>query len=221
MRVAAILCLLVAAAVADDRNPNVLLIFADDQGYAEAGCYGLKDIPTPHIDSLASGGVRFTDGYVTAPVCSPSRAGMLTGRYQQRFGHEHNTGGTEGAGLPLNETTMADRFKAAGYVTGLVGKWHLGMTEKMHPMSRGFDEFFGFLHGGHPYFETARKRRMRDPIRRGREPVSERAYLTDAFGREAVDFVRRHHEKPWFLFLSFNAVHTPCLLYTSPSPRDS
>jgi arylsulfatase A-like enzyme len=83
------------------------------------------------------------------------------------------------------------------------------MSEEMHPMSRGFDEFFGFLHGGHVYFETRRKRRLRDPIRRGREPISEKAYLTDAFGREAVDFVRRHREKPWFLFLSFNAVHTP------------
>lgn len=191
------------------RRPNVLLIFTDDQGYAEAGCYGLTDVPTPHIDSLAELGVRFTDGYVSAPVCSPSRAGLLTGRYQQRFGHEHNPGNSREAGLPLTERTMADYFRAAGYATGLVGKWHLGMTEALHPMSRGFGEFFGFLHGGHDYLVPDRPRRMKDPILRGREPAGEKAYLTDAFGREAVEFIRRHHARPWFLYLSFNAVHAP------------
>ena len=194
---------------ADERPPNVLVIFADDQGYAEAGCYGLTDIPTPSIDSLAEKGVRFTDGYVSAPACSPSRAGLLTGRYQQRFGHEFNPGPSREAGLPLSQVTMADHFQDAGYKTGLVGKWHLGMSDELHPMNRGFDEFFGFLWGAHHYLEPAQNASKVDLIQRGREPVSEKAYLTDAFGREAADFIQRQGENPWFLFLSFNAVHIP------------
>jgi arylsulfatase A-like enzyme len=189
-----------AADVAPTR-PNVLLIVGDDMGYADVGFHGCRDIPTPHLDALAASGVRFTNGYVSGPYCSPTRAGLMTGRYQNRFGHEFNPGGGP-QGLPIPETTLAERLKAAGYVTGLVGKWHLGSLPEMHPQQRGFDEFFGFLGGAHDYFQSA-------GILRGTEPAHEREYLTDAFGREAVAFIERHKGKPWFLYLAFNAVHTP------------
>ena len=190
------------------RRPNILLIVADDLGYADLGFQGGTDVPTPNIDSLALGGARFTNGYVSGPYCSPTRAGLLTGRYQQRFGHEFNPGGTartaDGPGLPLSETTIANRLKQAGYATGLVGKWHLGDKPKFHPQKRGFDEFFGFLGGAHTYFDS------KDAVvLRGTEKVSEPEYLTDAFGREAVAFIERHRSEPFFLYLAFNAVHTP------------
>lgn len=141
--------------LAAPRPPNILLILADDLGYAELGCQGAKDIPTPHIDSLARNGVRCTAGYVTASFCTPSRAGLLTGRNQTRFGHELNVVGRQNLdpaiGLPLTEKTLADHLKARGYATGCIGKWHLGATEPFHPQRRGFDEFFGFLHEGHFY----------------------------------------------------------------------
>jgi arylsulfatase A-like enzyme len=124
----------------------------------------------------------------------------LTGRYQQRFGHEFNPSGAQG--MPVEEKTIADRLKAAGYKTGLVGKWHLGSQPEHHPQKRGFEEFFGFLGGSHDYFKD-------DGIVRGNEPVDEKEYLTDAFGREAEAFIERHKAEPWFLYLAFNAVHTP------------
>lgn len=197
-----LLSLFVAAPlVAAERKPNILVIVGDDMGYADVGFHGGNEIPTPHLDALAASGVRFTNGYVSGPYCSPTRAGLLTGRYQVRFGHEFNSGGV-GGGLPVTETTLADRLKAAGYATGLVGKWHLGESEAMHPQKRGFDEFFGFLEGAHDYFRSK-------GILRGTEPVDEKAYLTDAFAREAIAFIDRHQDKPWFLYLAFNAVHTP------------
>ena len=185
---------------AEATKPNILFIVGDDMGYADVGFHGCKDIPTPNLDALAKSGVKFTNGYVTGPYCSPTRAAMLTGRYQNRFGHEFNPGGDQG--LPVSEKTIADRLKAAGYATGLVGKWHLGNQEAMHPQKRGFDEFFGFLGGAHSYFKT-------DGILRGTTPVTELDYTTDAFGREAVAFIDKHKAKPWFLYLAFNAVHTP------------
>lgn len=193
------------------RKPNILLIVADDLGYAELGCQGCKDVPTPHIDSLAKNGVRCTNGYVSCPVCSPTRAGLLTGRYQQRFGHEFNPGPINQAeknfGLPLTEKTLADRLKAAGYATGLVGKWHLGFAERFRPMQRGFDEFFGFLGGAHSYVDA--RADGANPILRGDEEVNEKEYLTDALGREAVAFINKHADGPFFLCLTFNAVHAP------------
>ncbi|MGV3485975.1 MAG: sulfatase-like hydrolase/transferase [Planctomycetaceae bacterium] len=182
-------------------KPNILFIVGDDLGYADVGFHGCKDIPTPNLDALAAAGVRFSNGYVSGPYCSPTRAGLLTGRYQQRFGHEFNSGGA-GGGLPVSEKTIADHLKAAGYATGLVGKWHLGTKDEMHPQQRGFDEFFGFLGGAHSYFDSA-------GVLRGSEPANEKSYLTDAFGREAVSFINRHQAHPWFLYLAFNAVHTP------------
>ncbi len=128
------------------KQPNILLIVGDDMGYADVGFHGGKDIPTTNLDALAASGVRFTSGYVSGPYCSPTRAGLLTGRYQNRFGHEFNPGdGQVKGGLPLDQSTLADRLKAAGYRTGLVGKWHLGGQPEYHPQQRGFEEFFGFL----------------------------------------------------------------------------
>ena len=183
------------------KKPNILLIVGDDMGFGDVGIHGCKDIPTPHIDALASVGARFTNGYVSGPYCSPTRAGLLTGRYQTRFGHEFNPEGA-GQGLPLTETTIADRLRATGYVTGLVGKWHLGAQDAMHPQKRGFGEFFGFLGGAHNYFQSA-------GVMRGTEPIAKLDYATDAFAREASDFIVRHKGEPWFLYLAFNAVHTP------------
>ena len=186
---------------AETKKPNILFIVGDDMGYADTGFHGCKDIPTPNLDSLAKSGVRFTSGYVSAPYCSPCRAGLMTGRYQEKFGHEFNPT-TRETGLPLTETTIADRLKAAGYATGLVGKWHLGSLPQMHPQKRGFDEFFGFLGGSHSYFQWA-------GMLRGTNPVTGSEYFTDAFGREACEFIERHQGHPWFLYLAFNAVHTP------------
>lgn len=196
------------------RKPNVVVIVADDLGYADPGFQGGQDIPTPHLDAFAKSGTRFTAGYVSGPYCSPTRAGLLTGRYQQRFGHEFNPGGAnnDDIGLPLTETTIANAVKAAGYTTGLVGKWHLGGAPKFHPQERGFDEFFGFLGGAHPYFAGEQKKNNNNnaqPILRGHDEVDEQEYLTDAFGREAVAFIERHRQQPFLLLLTFNAVHLP------------
>ena len=198
-------------ASAEPRKPNVIVIVADDMGYADLGATGCKDIPTPHIDSLARNGVRCRSGYVSHPYCSPTRAGLLTGRYQQRFGHEFNPGPatdlTRDVGLPLTETTLADRLKAAGYKTGLVGKWHLGHADdKFHPLNRGFDEFFGFLGGSHSYVRPGAGRAA---IFRGKEEARETEYLTDAFAREGVAFIEKHKSEPFFLYWAFNAVHGP------------
>jgi arylsulfatase A-like enzyme len=195
---------------AQTRPPNVVIIVADDMGYADIGVHGSADIPTPNIDALAAGGTRFTNAYVSGPYCSPTRAGLMTGRYPQRFGHEFNVGpgplGNE-SGLPVTERTMADRLKAAGYRTALFGKWHLGSAEHFHPMSRGFDEFFGFLGGAHSYLDPMSN--GPDPLLDGRTPVQEMSYLTDALADRAADFIRRNESRPFFLYLAFNAVHTP------------
>ncbi len=186
-------------------RPNILVIVADDLGYADVGFQGGKDIPTPNLDALADGGTRCTNGYVSGPYCSPTRAGLLTGRYQQRFGHEFNPGGeAKDIGLPLTETTMANRFQQAGYATGLVGKWHLGAAPKYQPQQRGFDEFFGFYGGQHTYFDKNGAQ-----IIRGTEKITEPEYLTKAIGREARSFIKRHEAAPFFLYIAFNAVHTP------------
>jgi arylsulfatase A-like enzyme len=183
-------------------RPNILFIVGDDMGYADVGFNGCKDVATPNLDALAASGVRFTSGYVSGPYCSPTRAALLTGRYQNRFGHEFNPGGGGAHGMPTNQITLANRLKVAGYRTALVGKWHLGAAQGMRPPQRGFDEFFGFLGGAHSYFNPS-------GFLRGDEPVKEMDYSTDAFGREAVSFIERNRGGPWFLYLSFNAVHTP------------
>jgi arylsulfatase A-like enzyme len=193
-------------------QPNILLFLADDLGYADIGVNGCKDIPTPHIDSIAKNGVRFTDGYATHPVCSPSRAGLMSGMYQHRFGFEHNSGPERFAdpnfGMPREIPSLAEKLKAAGYATGMIGKWHIGFKEGLRPHERGFDEHFGFLSGARSFYPD--NPRELDPIVRNGVPVQgEKDYLTDAFAREAVSFIERSKAQPWFVYFAFNAVHSP------------
>ena len=199
------------AIAASPARPNILVIIADDLGYGELSCQGNSQIPTPHIDSIAKNGVRFTSGYVSGPYCSPTRAGLMTGRYQQRFGHEFNPGPAEQAvenfGLALTETTLPQRLKAAGYATGMFGKWHLGYRPEFHPQKRGFDEYFGFLGGAHSYIDAEAD--PHNPILRGTTPVLKIDYTTEVFAREAVGFIERHRSEPWLCYLPFNAVHAP------------
>jgi arylsulfatase A-like enzyme len=191
------------------RKPNIVVILADDLGYGGIGVQGCTDIPTPNIDSIARDGIRFTSGYASCPLCSPTRAGLQTGRYQQRFGHEFNPGAnaisSETFYLAEDEVTLAERLKPLGYTTGMFGKWHLGYREGSRPTERGYDEFYGFLGAAHPYTPAAKTA----PIYRGIEPVEAPPYLTDAFGREAVSFIERHKSEPFYLYVPFNAVHSP------------
>lgn len=205
----------------ESRKPNILILLADDLGYADLGVQGSKDIPTPHIDSLAQHGVHCTEGYISSPMCSPSRAGLITGRSQSRFGHEINwepewpADPNDTRGLPLTEKTFADHLKAAGYHTGVVGKWHLGEAPPFHPNRRGFDEFFGFIGGGHNYFcgayrNTPPQNYYNSPLERNGvpQPITP-GYLTTVLGKEAAAFIHRNKEKPWLLYTAFNAPHTP------------
>ena len=201
---------IVPTANPNSEKPNIVLILVDDLGFADLGIQGCKDISTPNMDSIGKNGVRFSNGYVSCPLCSPTRAGLMTGRYQERFGHEFNPGGESNNpnfGLPLTEKTIAERLKPLGYVTGIVGKWHLGNTFEKRPLQRGFDEFYGFLGGAHPYLPQPNRKKT--GIYRGNEEVESYNFLTEDFGREAVSFIERHKEKPFFLYLPFNAVHAP------------
>ena len=228
------------------KQPNVIVFFADDLGYGEGGCQGNPQIPTPHIDSIAKNGVRFTSGYVAGPNCSPSRAGLLTGRTPTLFGYEFNPTGplneNPNFGLPPKEITIAEALHGGGYTTGLIGKWHQGGTAQYHPHRHGFDEFFGFrrrvqwnihkgvttllrrktLPGGmdgrwigkknlhyHTWPSDEPDYDANNPIIRGGQPVIETEYLTNALTREAADFIDRHDDKPFFLYLAYNAVHSP------------
>ena len=205
-----LLCFSRSPAQAQRRPPNILVIVTDDMGYGDIGIHGSKDIPTPNIDALAKDGIRFTDAYVSGPYCSPTRAGLLTGRYPQRFGHEFNLDMSPDFidyGLPRSETTMADRLKDAGYRTALFGKWHLGFGDKFHPLARGFDAFFGFLGHSHSYLDPEAD--SRNPLLDGRQVVKETTYLTDLFAEHAADFIKRQKSQPFFVYLAFNAVHTP------------
>ena len=199
---------LTAPAAAADRPPNVLLFFADDLGYGELSCQGNLEIPTPHIDAIAKNGVRFTAGYVAATYCSPSRAGLLTGRYPTRYGHEFNPPLNSGAGLPVTETTLADRLKKLGYATAVVGKWHLGAEAIHRPSRRGFDEFYGTL-ANTPFFHPTNfvDTRISDEVRKVEDPEF---YTTDAYAERAVDWLGRvPKDKSWFLYVPFNAQHAP------------
>jgi len=234
--------------------PNIIWIVADDLGVGETSVqHPATDVPTPQIDSIAENGVRFTNGYVTAPFCAASRAGLVTGRYQTRFGFEFNpigpTNEDPGIGLPVSEKTLADRLRdEAGYATMAVGKWHLGGNAHHTPLRRGFDEFFGFLHEGHyyrpaPYADMTTWLRRKtlpgggqgrwtsadgrliytthagrnepdydadNPVLRNGQPIDEYDNLTDAFTREATAFIDRcGTERPFFLYLAYNAVHSP------------
>ena len=200
----------------EDQKPNFIMILADDLGYADLSMNGSNQITTPNVDKLAKGGLTFTKGYVSSPVCSPSRAGLLTGVNQVEFGFDNNLAENQPgsdprfAGLPINQKTIAKRLQELGYATGLVGKWHLGDKEQFHPLNRGFDEFWGYLGGGHDYFraETGNKGLLAPVISNYRSP-QEITYLTDDKGDECVDFIERHKEGPFFLYASFNAPHAP------------
>lgn len=198
-----------AAFAAEAPRPNVLVFYADDLGYGELAVQGFtKDIPTPNIDSIARNGVRFTQGYVAATYCSPSRAGLMTGRYPTRFGHEFNAVARR-SGLSLQETTMAQRLKSLGYATAAIGKWHLGgeASRDYYPTSRGFDEFYGTLNNTPFYHPTqfVDSRKSLDVVNVG----DKNFYTTDAYAARAVDWLGKQGDKPWFLYLPFNAQHAP------------
>ena len=192
------------------------MILADDMGYGDLGCTGSTTIKTPHIDALAERGILCTQGYVPSSVCSPSRAGILTGRDPRRFGYEGNLNKSGDAyatrydlqGLPVSEHTLADHLKSAGYATALIGKWHQGDSAPFHPNVRGFDHFYGMLNGSHGYFPTAEKNHLQE----NGQPVTEFSspYITDLFTDEAIKWIdTQEKETPWFLFASYNAPHTP------------
>lgn len=202
-------------------RPNIVVLFADDAGYSDFGFQpeATADMAglTPHIDSIATEGAVFQAFYMSACVCSPSRAGLMTGRYQQRFGHEKNIPpGYMKGGMALEEATIADRLRGAGYETGLVGKWHLGYPDPYHPNERGFDWFMGCLQGSRPYLE------MEEPtphrvLLRNRTATPEGGYVTDRFGDAAVEFIEKERDEPFFLFVSFTAPHGPL----QPRPGDA
>ena len=209
-------------------QPNLVFILVDDMGYGDLGCTGSRDINTPNIDRLAKEGVMMTDFYANAPVCTPTRAGFMLGRWQQRVGLEFAFGyqveqmkkvagewvpepDMHGLGLPLEETTLADRLKAAGYVNGAFGKWHLGFKDEYNPLHRGFDEYFGELLGHadfyrHQYYDGTRA------LREGLQPVEMNGrYFTDLVNERAAGFVKKHagKGKPFFLYVPHLAVHAP------------
>lgn len=205
------------------KQPNIILLFADDAGYADFGFQGSQEMITPHLDKLAAQGVRFSQAYVTHPTCGPSRAGLITGKSQYRFGYEENNVPTfmsavsaaDGAemGLPIEEVTMGDYLQQQGYATAFYGKWHLGGADRFHPTKRGFDEFYGFRGGARSYFpyEDAPADAM-NLMERGFANFEEQeGYLTDALAEESLKFIETNvkAKKPFFAFLSFNAVHTP------------
>lgn len=205
------------------QQPNIMLILSDDAGYADFGFHGSKDFKTPNLDALAASGVKFTQAYVSAAVCGPSRAGLLTGKYQQKFGFEENNVkgymshssalmGDE-MGLPVDQITVADYLKKLGYKTAIFGKWHMGHADRYHPTKRGFDEFYGFRGGARSYWEmneAEMQKRSEAKLEKGfgdfKEPEK---YLTDDLADATIEFIERNTERPFFAYLSFNAVHTP------------
>ena len=230
---------LFAGAFAEDRpqrqvqdRPNFIIILCDDLGYADVGFNNSEDIRTPQLDRLAHGGMIFTSGYVAHPFCGPSRMSLMAGRYSHEFGGPFNlpisSDGPEEYykhGIPESEKLISNELQDAGYFTGAIGKWHMGMTGPYHPNNRGFDEYYGFLGGGHRYFPSqfmpAYKRRLAAgdevineyliPLEHNGEQVDEKEYITDALSREAVNFVHLadRQDKPFFLYLAYNAPHSP------------
>jgi len=202
-------------------KPNIIIIYADDMGWGDVGYHGVEnDIRTPNIDQLASEGVAFSQGYVSASVCSPSRAGLLTGQYQQRFGCGENPCGSGypenekalKSGLPDTIPILPELLKTQGYTTGMIGKWHLGLSENKRPNARGFDYFYGFLNGAHSYYEADihfGKKKGKWPIFRNNQIVEYDGYMTEVFTKEAGQFITQQKENPFFLYLAYNAVHHP------------
>jgi arylsulfatase A-like enzyme len=203
------------AAEAQPRRPNILLIVTDDQGYGDASCYGATDLRTPHFDALAAAGIRFTKFRVN-PLCAPTRASVLTGQSSLESGMWRGPSQKENVERALREDVqlLPQYLKAAGYATGIFGKWHLGYESPNLPSERGFDEFVGFLSGAHPY--TARRG---SPILKDGKPYASDKHLTDLFADHAEDFIRRNAERPFFCYVPFNAVHGP--LRSDDRPADS
>lgn len=212
----------------DDSRPNILVVLCDDLGYADVGFNGSTDIRTPNLDKLASNGMVFSSAYNTHPFCGPSRASLMTGRYSQNIGtpyNLHDTGIRTDDGVPVSETFISSVLQNAGYFTAAVGKWHLGYADRFTPNKRGFDEFYGFLAGGHEYFPeqfgpkyAKQKEADQYPIREYLKPlmhndieVEEKEYITDALSREAVRIIKdaANREEPFFMYLAYNAPHVP------------
>lgn len=195
------------------QKPNIILILTDDQGFKDVGFNGSEDLLTPHLDKLAKDGVVFSNGYVSHPYCSPSRAGIMTGRYQQRFGHEHNVPFVPEdptKGTPLDEVFISSKLKTAGYNTYAIGKWHLGNHPTFLPHNRGFDKWFGFSGGNMNYWGFPQKN-GRMHIQRNNTLIKPNSlkYLTDDFTNEALNNIKQNGQKPFFMFLSYNAPHSP------------
>jgi arylsulfatase A-like enzyme len=206
-------------------KPNIVLILADDLGYGDLGCYGCRDIKTPHVDGLAKQGVRFATFYSNGPECTPTRAALLSGRYQQRVGGLEcaiglgNVGRyddairlakTDDLGLPATPNSLARLLKGAGYATGLVGKWHLGYADKFAPAHHGFDHAFYCLGGGMDYFHHVEDPPSYRPVLRLNGKAIERpGYFTDLVADEAVRFVTANKQRPFFLYVPFTAPHSP------------
>jgi arylsulfatase A-like enzyme len=193
----------------DRARPPIVLIVLDDLGYGDLGCYGCKDIRTPNIDRLARQGVRLTDFYANGPVCTPTRAALLTGRYPQRAGLEWAISpGDHEPGLPVEETSLARMLKRAGYTTSLFGKWHLGYRREFGPLAHGFDEFFGFLSADIDHYSHQEITGEPD-LYEGDRPVERKGYMTDLITERAVGFINKHANKPFFLEVAYGAVHWP------------
>ena len=207
---------LTLASATQAEKPNIIVFMADDMGYADAGFTGSRDILTPNLDKIAASGVVFTQGYANHSFCGPTRAALLTGRYQHRFGFETNPAydpANPVMGIDPNEVLFPERLRRAGYVTGCVGKWHLGAAEPFHPNNRGFDYFYGFLGGGHDYFSIDLTKPVKEAylqaLVRNSRPADFQGYLTTALSRDAVSFVEANKDNPFFLYVAYNAPHTP------------
>lgn len=202
--------LFISSTAIAQQKPNIIILLADDAGYNDFGFMGSSEMHTPNIDRLAEMGVRLTDAHVTSTVCSPSRAGIMSGRYQQRFGHECN--GLKGLdGMDTTETTLAMALQENGYATAAFGKWHLGAAPQFHPNKRGFDYFYGFLAGSRHYFPDQNDDQPGDShaIQENGTYTKFNGYLTDVLGDKTIEFIRKNKEKPFFIYLAYNAVHTP------------
>lgn len=214
-----ILAALILVAITEtqaQRSPNVVLVMMDDLGYGDLGAYGAPDVRTPNIDRLAREGVRLTDAYANGAVCTPTRAALITGRYQQRVGLEGVLTvalADRERGLPAVATSLPALLKANGYATGLIGKWHLGFKREFGPNAHGFDEFYGFLAGAHSYYtnraEIAGVGAGAPDLFENTTPVEATGYLTDEITRRAVGFITRHADGPFFLEVGYNAPHWP------------
>ncbi|WP_346187945.1 sulfatase [Rubritalea halochordaticola] len=212
---AAVISLILGSATAEPKKPNFLIILADDLGSGDLSCTGSTQINTPHIDSIAAGGALCTQGYTAAPVCAPSRCGLMTGKSPAMIGNDMNLGPNldgmdpEFHGLNVKEKTMADRLKALGYTTAVVGKWHLGEKEQFQPAQRGFDIFHGFLSGGRDYFAQNKGNGGAREIQSTLGEVPEVTYLTDDLTDAGIKIIEQCKDEPFFLFMSYNAPHTP------------